>query len=311
MKKIGILGFSEGNGHPFSFAAIINGFDKDRFGAAGWPIIHDYMMRRPAEDFGIDDLSVTHVWMPQPEMATTLSNACNVETVVNTPDKMMEQLDAVIIARDDAESHMSLARPFLEHGLSVFIDKPLTLNEQELDWFMPYVLSGKLMSCAGLRYAVELDPVRNGQGDYGGIRSIRCAVTNDWDRYGIHMIDAAFTLTKARPRKIRRLEATKHESYFMEMDDGSTLLIETHGQVGPLFNVSVIGQGKVSTHDLRDNFSSFRRLLHDFSKMLQTGEPPIPPYDVELSIRTVIAGKLASPGGEAIPIPQPKHSKPS
>ncbi|MEY3484043.1 MAG: hypothetical protein RLZZ218_878, partial [Actinomycetota bacterium] len=119
----------------------------------------------------------------QPEMARALSRGCRVATVVDRPDQMLSHVDGVLIARDDWTSHLGLARPFLEQGVSVFIDKPLTLSADELEWFLPYVRSGKLMSCAGLRYAVELDPVRNGRGDYGGIRSIRCAVTNDWDKY--------------------------------------------------------------------------------------------------------------------------------
>lgn len=307
MFKIGVLGFSEGNGHPFSFSAIVNGFEDTAFADAGWPVIHDYLRRRPAEDFGIDGMAVTHVWMPQSDMARALSQCCRIDTVVDRPEQMLSQVDAVLIARDDWMSHLALARPFLEQGTAVFIDKPLTLAGDELEWFLPYVGSGKLMSCAGLRYAVELDPVRNGRGDYGGIRSIRCAVTNDWDRYGVHMIDAVFTLTLARPVSVRRLESEPHEAYFIEMDDGSTLLIETHGPVGPLFNIAVVGRGKASSHDLRDNFSSFRRLLQDFSHMLHTGEPPIPSKDVELSIRTLMAGKAATVGGRPIRIDDSGH----
>lgn len=302
MFKLGVLGFSEGNGHPFSFAAIVNGFDDQAFGETGWPVIHNYLRRRSADDFGIDGLTVTHAWMPQRGMARALARGCRIGAVVETPDEMLSQVDAVLIARDDWESHLGLARPFLEQGVAVFIDKPLTLAGEELDWFLPYVRSGKLMSCAGLRYAVELDSVRNIPSDYGGIRSIRCAVTNDWERYGVHMIDAIFTLTPARPISVRRLEASTHEAYFMEMDDDSVLLVEPHGPVGPLFNVSVVGRSKASSHDLRDNFSSFRRLLQDFSRMLHTGEPPIPPRDVELSIRTLMAGKAAAIGGPAIHI---------
>ena len=308
MFKLGVLGFSEGNGHPFSFSAIVNGFDDQAFGDTGWPGIHDYLRRRPAEDFGIDGLAVTHVWMPKRDMAEALSQGCRIGTVVESPNEMLSQVDAVLIARDDWASHLDLARPFLEHGVAVFLDKPLTLAADQLDWFLPYIRSGKLMSCAGLRYAIELDSVRNGRGDYGGIRSIRCAVTNDWERYGIHMIDAAFTLTSARPISVRRLGAATHEAYFIEMDDGSTLFIEAHGPVGPLFNVTVIGRGKVSSHDLRDNFSSFRRLLLDFGRMLHSGEPPIPARDVELSIRTLMAGKAATLDGPAISVVDPRHA---
>lgn len=302
MFKLGVLGFSEGNGHPFSFSAIINGFDDRAFGDVGWPVIHDYLRRRPAIDFGIEGLAVTHAWMPQESMSGPLARACRIGSVANRPEDMLGAVDGVLVARDDWQSHLPLARAFLAEGTAVFVDKPLTLDAAELEWFLPYVEAGKLMTCAGLRYAVELDPVRNGLGDYGGIRSIRCAVTNDWERYGVHMLDAVFSISPARPVSVRRLAVRTHEAYFMEMDDGSSLLVEAHGPVGPLFNVSVVGRGKASSHDLRDNFSSFRRLLEDFGRMLHDGKPPISPRDVEWSIRTLIAGRAAEVGGPAMPI---------
>jgi len=302
MFNLGVIGFSEGNGHPFSFSAILNGFDDRAFGDSGWPFIHDYLRRRPKTDFGIEGLSVTHAWMPDVPMASLLSKACLNPSLVRRPEDMLGIVDGVLITRDDWQSHLPLARIFLEEGVAVFIDKPLTLDEVELEWFLPFVEAGKLMSCAGLRNAVELDSVRNGLGDYGGIRSIRCAVTNDWERYGVHMLDAVFSISPARPVSIRRLSVLTHEAYFLEMDDGSSLLIEVHGTVGPLFNVSVIGRGKSSSHDLRDNFSSFRRLLEEFGGMLKNGEPPIRTRDVEFSIRTLIAGREAEVDGPPVMI---------
>jgi hypothetical protein len=39
--NVGILGLSEGNGHPFSFSAIINGYDDVGLTEGGWPGNHD------------------------------------------------------------------------------------------------------------------------------------------------------------------------------------------------------------------------------------------------------------------------------
>jgi glycine/D-amino acid oxidase-like deaminating enzyme len=60
--RVGILGVSEGNGHPFSFSAIINGYDDAGLAASGWPGIYDYVRRRDASEFGIGELQVTHAW---------------------------------------------------------------------------------------------------------------------------------------------------------------------------------------------------------------------------------------------------------
>ncbi len=73
---------------------------------------------------------------------------------------MLGNVDAVIIARDDHETHLELARPFLEAGLPVFVDKPLSLDLEALRFFRPYLEAGKLMSCSGMRYARELDELR-------------------------------------------------------------------------------------------------------------------------------------------------------
>lgn len=303
MFNLGVIGFSEGNGHPFSFSAIINGYDERTFSDIGWPVIHRYLKRQRAENFGIKNLRVTHVWLPEDSMARKLSAACGIPTVVDRPQSMLDEVDGVLILRDDWSSHMPLAKMFLEEGIPVFIDKPLTLDETELSWFLPFVEKGKLMTCAGLRYAIELDSARYGLGDYGGIRSISCKVTNDWERYGVHMIDAIFSVVPARPISIHRPISESSDIYWIDMDDGSYVTIEPRGNVGPLFNVSIVGREKVSSHDLLDNFSSFSRLLGDFSKMLSDGKPPISPKDVEIAIKTLIAGRNADVGDGVILIP--------
>ena len=89
-----------------------------------------------------------------------LCAACRIETACGDVSEMLGVIDALIIARDDWESHADLALPFLRSGISVFVDKPLTLNAAELDAFVPFLRSGKLMSCSGLRYAAELDSMR-------------------------------------------------------------------------------------------------------------------------------------------------------
>ena len=52
MKSIGIIGVSEGNGHPFSYSSIINGYSPEGLAASGWPGIYEYVRRRHASEFG-------------------------------------------------------------------------------------------------------------------------------------------------------------------------------------------------------------------------------------------------------------------
>ena len=49
--RVGMIGLSEGNGHPFSMSAIINGYSDTGLAESGWPVIHEYVKRRHPSEF--------------------------------------------------------------------------------------------------------------------------------------------------------------------------------------------------------------------------------------------------------------------
>lgn len=294
--RLGILGLSTGNGHPFSFSAIVNGYDDKAFAEAGWPVIHDYLRRRKTEEFGLGDAQVTHAWTQDPDVTRRLCAAARISHAVADPKQMLGQIDAAIVARDDQETHWPLARPFLEAGLPVFVDKPLATEPATLTRFRPYLLNGKLMSCAGLRYAAELDEARRDLAAYGEIVAMRAAVINDWEAYGIHLLEAIIGLTPARPIAVACAEG-RHEQMRLHMDQGWLATIDCLGRVPPQFSLTIHGRERTSTHDLRDNFSAFKRLLSAFLDMVRGGKPPIPPADTLTAMRALIAGRRSAMTG--------------
>ncbi|MDW5377019.1 Gfo/Idh/MocA family oxidoreductase [Halomonas sp. HP20-15] len=290
--NVGILGHSPGNGHPFSYSSIINGYSDAGLREAGWPVIYDYVRRRHASDFGVEGLRVTCAWTQDAAVTQALCRAANIATAVASPSEMLGQVDAVIIARDDAASHRRLAEPFLEAGIPVFIDKPLTLDTVELDYFRPFLETGKLMSCSSMRYAWELDVIKAGIADYGQLHVLRGTIVNDWARYGVHMLDAIFPLVQARPVAIRAL-ASRHQSLAITMDDGTLVTVDALGDAPPIFRVDVLGSRCHSQHDITDNFSMFRRLLSEFAAMVEFGRPSESAETTVWVLKTLIAGNRA------------------
>jgi hypothetical protein len=290
--RTGIIGYSEGNGHPFSFSAIVNGYDDEPFAAAGWPVIHTYLKAQGADRFGIGDARVTCAWTQDRQLTAKLCAACRIETACTTPAEMIGRVDAVIVARDDWETHAELAMPFLEAGLFVFVDKPLSLDDRDLSRFEPYLRSGTLMSCSGLRFAAELDAFRvpRNQWDIGAPKMIHAAVLNGIEKYGIHMIEAIASLDPAwgRARSIVRLDVP-HDAWTITLSDGVPLVLHCLGAVGKTFHVSIYGDRGHRHFDLHDNFSAFRRTLEQFFGMVTTGIPPIDP-DETLSIMRLLQG---------------------
>jgi hypothetical protein len=203
----------------------------------------------------------------------------------------------VIIARDDWESHATLAMPFLALGIPVFVDKPLSLDSSQLDAFLPYLHSGKLMSCSGLRYAAELDDMRLPQPATGPIQLISGAVLNGLDKYGIHLIEAVASLGPqfAHPVSISRL-AARHDSFVLTLEGGLPFHLTCLGAVGKTFHLSFFGQSGHRHFDLHDNFSAFRRTLTHFFQMVRTGVPAIEPAQTLRFMHLIAVAQNLKPG---------------
>ena len=212
MIKIGIIGISEGNGHPYTFSAIINGYNDKYMSLSGWDNIYNYLKERPISDFGIQDSKITHVWTQNIEESKKIAQASKIEHVVEKYDDMIEHVDAVIIARDDYESHKIIAKPFLEAGKHVFIDKPLSLDIDDLIYFKPFIKSGQLMSCSGIKYAPELDKIKRDLKDFGKIKLIRGTTVKSWEKYAIHMLDAIFSVV---PFNVKSVQYNNSNHYML------------------------------------------------------------------------------------------------
>jgi len=287
----GIVGVSEGNGHPYSFAAILNGYDREKFRNVGWEVIFDYLERKDPADFGVNDMKISCVWTPDATISQKIAAATNIPTICSTLIEMIEIVDVVIVARDDWESHASIALPFLKAGKYVFVDKPLSLSVKELREFLPYLQEGKLMSCAALRYAVELDYYRE---DCKRERPkfIQGTILADWERYGVHLLDGIFSGIDFNVESVYSSGA-KSRSTILNCSDGSIVTLNCVGSTEKTFNFSTYSNSTKASYDVIDNFTAFRRTLAQFRNMIVTGEPSVPP-DLTINImKTLIAGNIS------------------
>jgi hypothetical protein len=290
--RLGMIGINEGNGHPFSFSAIINGYDPEAMKNSGWDVIYNYLVARHPSEFGFDNVQVTHAWTQDPEQTKKLARASRIPNPVADVEEMLGEVDGVIIARDDYETHYPLARPFLEKGKFVFIDKPLSLDVAELRFFRKYLQDGKLMSCAGGRYARELDEIRAGIGDFGEMKLIRGTVVNSLEKYGIHMLDGIFGVTGFQVKTVSCIQA-KHASMMIRNADNSLIYIDALGNSSKTLQFDFWSDRKRFHAEANDNFSMFRRLLADFIQMIRTGKPSIEPDLVLNTMKVLIAANLS------------------
>src|SRR5207247_2656290 len=108
-------------------------------------------------------------------------------------------VDAVIIATDLGHEHLARARPFIEAGLPVFIDKPLTDRVDHLRQFDAWQRAGHaILSTSCLRYAREYAAARERLPDLGPLRLITMSMAKTWERYGIHALEGVYPFLPTR-----------------------------------------------------------------------------------------------------------------
>jgi len=126
--RIGIIGMTEGNGHPYSWSAIFNGYNRNQMKQNPFPSIYTYLESQPEYTFGIPGAKVSHVYCDQKRDAENIQRCSLVDYVVDHPEDMIGLVDAVIIATDIGSEHLVRSKPFIEAGVPLLIDKPLVDN---------------------------------------------------------------------------------------------------------------------------------------------------------------------------------------
>ena len=295
-----MIGISEGNGHPYSFSAIINGYEDKYMSQSGWDNIYMYLKERDAADFGISDVKVTHVWTQDIEESKKIARASKIENIVEKYEDMIDDIDAVIIARDDYQSHKKIAQPFLEAGKYIFIDKPLSLDIDELRYFKPFLESGQLMSCSGIKYAPELDKLKRDLKDFGKIKLIRGTTVKSWEKYAIHMLDGIFSVI---PFEVKSVECSSanHESFTLCNFDGSIIQIDALGSSELTLRIEFFSDLKYYRADTLNAFDAFRRTLWNFIDIIKQKKSSNSLLTINL-MKVLIAGNMARETGEVIDI---------
>ena len=130
--RLAMLGMIEGNGHPYSWSAIVNGYNPAEMAKCPFPVIPQYLAEVPLNTMRILGARVTHVWTDNPEDAPKVAAASKIENVVGRPEDVIGKVDAVVVGTDDGHEHVRRVKAFFEAGLPVFVDKPLAINVHPL-----------------------------------------------------------------------------------------------------------------------------------------------------------------------------------
>lgn len=290
--RLGVIGMTEGNGHPYSWSAIINGYDRERMTKecpfAGIPL---YLNAREPKDFGIAGVKVTHVFCDKRSDAEHVAALSLVAHVVDTPEAMINEVDAVLIATDVGGEHVARARPFVEAGVPVFIDKPLCDNTADLAVFERWVAGGAaILSSSSTRFAAEYAPYQYPNAPLGEWRFICMPMAKHWETYGIHALEAVYSITGPGYLTVRNTGTADRNIVHLKHRSGADVIIACGKGIVYGGAMTLCGSKGNATVITQDTFASFKAQLVEFVDYLKSGVRPYPFDHTRELMRLVIGG---------------------
>ena len=270
--KLGVLGLSDGNGHPYSWSAIFNGYNPDAMEFCGFPVIPRYLEQQQWPESCIQGAEVVSVWTQDETLSHKVAKAAKIPKVASKPEDMIGEVDAVLVARDDAENHLELATPFLKAGLSIYIDKPIALSITDLNKL--YDLEqypGQIFTCSALRYSHELILSQKDREAIGEIRQIVAFTPKSWNKYAVHIIEPVLNLLPELDepvgfggKSIKRFAEDVSGSLLVSWESGvQTAFFATGDGISPI-SIRIVGTKGFKDLVFRDSFSAFKSALEAF-----------------------------------------------
>ena len=258
---------SEGNGHPYSWSSIFNGYDPDYMADCPFPAIPEYLAHQNFPEDAIRGAQVTHIWTQTRELSNHIAQCAQIESVVTNLPEMVSEVDAVLLARDDSENHFAMAEPFIEAGLPIYIDKPLAILSSEAESIYKLEQSeGQIFTCSALAYADEFKLSESELAELGSIQSFEAHVSDPWETYAIHIIEPVLKLI-GENSNIEAISAN-HEG------NGVEVAVKWDNQITGTFTadpdsedpiaIRIFGESGQRELIFVDSFNAFKSALQEF-----------------------------------------------
>lgn len=264
--RLGIIGLSPGNGHPYSWAAIFNGYDPVHMAECPFSVIPEYLSQQSFPEDCIPQARVSHIWTQDIEISKAVARASHIDHVVEHYEDMIGHVDAILLARDDPASHVEMSLPFLKAGLPVYIDKPIASKQSDLEQLLAAEqFPGQIFSCSALRYAKEFNLSKHTIDELGEIQYIDAVIGKDWETYGIHLLDPVFNLIGFPEEKIKVIPFYSQDKSIVLVSWGQVVIkFSTVGSLNVPVELHLYGTKSTTSLVFKDTFFAFKKTLEVF-----------------------------------------------
>lgn len=221
-----------------------------------------------------------------------------IPNVCANAEEVAEITDAGIVWSANWDFHLPHARPYLERGKPVFMDKPVVGNLRELNELVHLQarFGSLVMTGSSARYAYEIQELRARAEEIGEIATVWAQGPGDFFNYGIHTVEMFQGYLGAGALFVRHCGQKGGTDVFLcQYKDGPSVFFQL-GTPHHTWLLTVNSASGVYTTTV-DSSRMYRALIEKFVEAIKTGEPPWPlPVQVEC-IKVALAAKMARRDG--------------
>jgi hypothetical protein len=296
MMKIGMIGMNEGNGHPYSYSAMFNGYDERALvELCPFDLIKSYLPEFHRNKNFIEGAKVTHIWTQDSKLSRDIAAVSLIPNIVNNFEDLIGKVDAVILARDDPWEHLTIAKPFLERGIPIFIDKQLVSKFEDFKELLH--LTGPrypMMSGSPARYTRELQEafINLNKND---VRSIHGISRVTWMRYGHHLLEGIIRIWGTNISNVRSISIRpNHDIIQFQYLDGPLVILEFIDDVALPIQFTCFSNNQAAySIPFTDYFFSFKAMLSKFIEFVNTGKRDQSYEEMIFISKLVLAGDMS------------------
>lgn len=252
---------------------------------------------------GIVDLDVSHPdkWIPierelghevvgiwdggsvhPPEYVKKFAADRNVPRVLDRIDQLVEICDCAIVHGCDWDTHVDKARPFVEAGKAVLLDKPMAGNLRDLRQLQQWATQGaRVAGGSSLRFTIEVAQWRAVPAEQRGEpHTVFCGCGTDEFNYAIHAYSLLSSILGPGIVRVQHLGQGGQRHLKLKWRDGRTGFLAIGAPAGGRglpFHATIVTQKGVQQFNV-DSSRIYRCLLEATLPYLagQVERPPIP-----------------------------------
>jgi predicted dehydrogenase len=224
----------------------------------------------------------------------------NLEKRYYSISEMADNVDIGFIQGCNWDKHIEYAKPFIDRGKPVFIDKPIAGNLKDCRILEKLAEEGKvILGSSSVRYAYEIQEfLAKPEEERGKILNIYGTSGVDEFNYAIHIVEGICSLNGGKADSVKfvgrsSIENKVCESFFISFNNGATAIYNTFKDNWMPFHI-VIMTTKASYYFEIDCGRIYGAMLDRICDFMETGKNTLSSVEnITEAIKIMLAARIS------------------